>query len=35
MRLKEQSGLLSPEDVLRLGSNMIPAPVATASSTKK
>jgi outer membrane protein len=35
LRLKEQSGLLSPEDVLRLGSNMIPAPVPKASSSKK
>ena len=35
LRLKEQSGLLSPEDVLRLGSNMIPAPVPTATTTKK
>jgi outer membrane protein len=35
LRLKEQSGLLSPEDVIRLGSNMIPAPVPTATSAKK
>ena len=32
MRLKEQAGLLSPEDVLRLDSNMIPAPPPTAAA---
>jgi len=35
LRLKEQAGLLSPEDVLRLGSNLVPAPVPTASTSKK
>ena len=34
MRLKEQAGLLSPEDVYRLDSNLIPPPPATASSSE-
>jgi outer membrane protein len=33
MRLKEQAGLLSPEDVIRLGSNMLPAPPPTATAS--
>jgi len=33
MRLKEQAGLLSPEDVIRLGNNMLPAPPPTAAAS--
>jgi len=33
MRLKEQAGLLSPEDVLRLDTFLVPPPPATASSS--
>ncbi|MEH6635829.1 MAG: TolC family outer membrane protein [Halioglobus sp.] len=35
LRLKEQAGLLSPEDVLRLGSNLLPAPTPTAATASK
>ena len=34
MRLKEQAGLLSPADVISLGSNMLPPPPPTAAATK-
>jgi len=34
LRLKEQAGLLSPEDVMRLDSNLVPPKPATASSSK-
>jgi hypothetical protein len=34
MRLKEQAGLLSPEDVMRLDSNLVPPTPATATSSK-
>ena len=34
MRLKEQAGLLSPQDVLKLDSNLIPPPPATATASK-
>ena len=34
MRLKEQAGLLSPADVISLGSNMLPPPPPTAATTK-
>jgi outer membrane protein len=33
MRLKEQAGLLSPEDVIKLDSFLVPAPPPSASST--
>jgi outer membrane protein len=33
MRLKEQAGLLSPEDVYRLDSNLIPPPPPSASAS--
>ena len=33
MRLKEQAGLLSPEDVMRLDSNLVPPTPATATAT--
>lgn len=34
LRLKEQAGLLSPEDVIRLESNLEPAPPPTATAAK-
>ena len=35
MRLKEQAGLLSPQDVYNLDSYLVPPPAATASATTK
>jgi outer membrane protein len=34
LQLKEQAGLLSPEDVYKLDASMEPAPAPTASSTQ-
>jgi outer membrane protein len=34
MRLKEQAGLLSPEDVMRLDSSLVPPTPATATASK-
>ena len=34
LRLKEQAGLLSPQDVVRLDTNLEPAPPPTATTSK-
>jgi outer membrane protein len=34
LRLKEQAGILSPEDVLRLDAFLVPPPPPTAAATK-